>query len=146
VLNEEVGGEPPIPREFDERSTDPSNITETEKNRVRDRIRQCLNNPRRFADIGPEQFDEEAFFNQLLRCEFDGYTPPRHAQQEIAGEMREDVFRIIREIARDRGYEVIGDCVRPRGKMRFDPEFPSDLTDYDYEGEEAAEEPLTARS
>jgi len=114
VLNEDVDGEPPIPERPEERSPDTSNISEEEKARVRRRIQTCLDNPRRFADVTPKSFDERTFFNQLLRCEFRGFTPPRTPDQDLAESMREDIFRIIRELARDSGFEVVGDYVRPR--------------------------------
>jgi hypothetical protein len=144
VLNETIEGEPPIPTEPEHRVTDTSQITEEEKARVRRRIKTCLENPRRFADVSQEGFDKRQFFNQLLQCEFGGWTPPRTPDQKMAESMREDVFRIIREFARDHGFEVVGDYVRPRpdqtNKIDFSEGAFEEMDDGMLAGQTVAEE------
>ena len=123
VLCGEVDGEGPLPRDYDA-----SEVTEEEVEHVRRRVLRCLERPSRFADRASDgNFDKRVFFNQLLRLEFEGKTPPRTPGQRFGG-TRAPVLRMLRQLIREHGYEVMGDYVVPAsepGQVR--EVYPSEL-------------------
>lgn len=113
VLNNVVDQDAPLPRSPGDISSDPNDLTEAEISRVDRRIRTCLESPERFSrDARRGEFDERAFFDQLLECEMKGYNAPRGNGNEIGGVTRPEIIGKIREIASSRGFDVVGTFVR----------------------------------
>lgn len=113
VVNEVVNGESPLPASRDDQDPDPKRITTSEIQHVRSRIERCMQHPESFTKEtkvnGP--FSLQVFFNQLLELEYSGFTPPRPGVEAKTGGTRPDIIRIIRELARQNGFEVLGDYV-----------------------------------
>ena len=115
VLFEEVNQDPPLPANSKEVSPDPSTITQAEVDKVRHRIKDCLENPRRYAQAeNLRTFDKRTFFSQLLADELAGFTPGRRQGEKIAGRPRPTIVKLIRGIASDYNFDVVGDYVVPR--------------------------------
>lgn len=118
VLNSTVRGQEPLPSGRDAVSPDPNTITEEERQHVRSRIKECLTNPREYAEsqnTNPKTFDKKTFFNQLLKCEYKGFTPRRHGNGAKTGGTRKAIIQEIRSAAKAEGFEVLGDFVREKG-------------------------------
>lgn len=122
VINGVVEGEYPLPDVPDAVSEDPADITKEEYLHVKGRIERCLQHPEPFTErsTSRETFDERTFFNQLLQVEYGGFTPTRHGNAKQGG-VRPKVIRLIRQTAKDRGFEVMGDYVvakQERGEVK----------------------------
>lgn len=118
VLNSRVGSQPPLPANPDEVSTDPGTLTRAEVEHVRDRIKDAIERPDRYTEkklpptaSGRPVFRERIFFNQLLSCEYGGFTPQRSVNANKNGGTRRQILLLIRKIAADYGFEVVGDYV-----------------------------------
>lgn len=129
VLNETINGEEPLPQGY---NAPVERIGEDEIQRVRGRIQRCLEAPGQIVDeLRRDDLDERAFFNQLLRCEMQGWTPTRTAgDKKFSFKTRDDILRVIREEAEARGFEVLGDTVSPAANHEIvDEDIPVDFED-----------------
>ncbi|RME29043.1 MAG: hypothetical protein D6800_03250 [Candidatus Zixiibacteriota bacterium] len=104
-----INGTPDDPAIPEQVVADPRAAAEDEINMVKNRIEECLVAPRRYG--ASEPFDKKSFFNQLLELELRGFTPPRGTGR--IGGTRPGVLRVIRALAKEHGYEVVGDYVVP---------------------------------
>lgn len=116
VINKTISGEGPLPGRPSDVSVDPKDITRAELDHVRSRILEALDSPEKYAEreipvrAGAMSFDTRVFYNQLLACEYSGYTPSRGNGNKVGG-TRKAVLKLIRELAEDAGFEVVGDYV-----------------------------------
>jgi hypothetical protein len=122
VINGVVEGEYPLPDMPDAISEDPADITKEEYLHVKERIERCLQHPEPFTERSTSRdvFDERTFFNQLLQIEYGGFTPTRHGNAKQGG-VRAKIVRLIRQMAKERGFEVMGDYVvtrQERGEVK----------------------------
>jgi hypothetical protein len=125
VLARPVNGEQPLPERPEEISADPNDLTDAELTRVERRIRNCLEAPQRYyEDANRQAFEERVFFDQLLECEMDGANAPRNSNQKIGGISRPQVVKIIREIANERGFDVVGAFVSEQPDNELERDLP----------------------
>lgn len=128
VINGIVEGEGPLPDDPSAISADPSLITKDELLHVKERIQRCLQHPQLFTErtITRESFDQKLFFNQLLQLEYGGFTPNRRGYSKTGG-VRKQVIKLLRQYAKDAGFEVMGDYVvnrQERGEVN--PHLPTE--------------------
>lgn len=111
AINETINGERPVPEKI---TADPRSINPDEMIYVRDRIERAIHNPESFLQgkrlVG--SFNTRVFLDQLLACEYKGFTPRRVGGRETGG-TRPAIIKVIRAIAKDNGFDVVGDYVRP---------------------------------
>jgi hypothetical protein len=136
VINSRVAGVPPIPANPDDLSGDLSDITHAEISHVRGRIETALATPERFterqiprAGNGAPMFQTRVFFNQLLECEYKGFTPQRGPKGNKNGGTRLGILNLIREMASDHGYDVIGDYVTPKAASELTDQSPAPVAE-----------------
>lgn len=125
VLAKPVDGQPPLPERAEERSTDPNDLTDAELQRVERRIRQALDSPQLYAeDVNPSAFDARVFFDQLLDCEMRGMNAPRSSDEKVSGYTRPQIIKIIRMIAEEHGFDVVGTYVQRKPDEGLDQQMP----------------------
>lgn len=115
VLNSEINGIPPIPKDPEDRSEDYNDLTETELQLVTDRIKKGLEKPQQFTNKmrRGDDFKPATYLSQLLKLELSGKTAPRTGNdRNISNVTRREVVKIIRGVAQDLGYTVTGSFVR----------------------------------
>lgn len=152
VLNKKVNGEQPLPG-VQSVDPDPSFATQEEVRHVADRIKRCLRDPNQWVQkqVDREEFDVRHFLAHLIVLELEGRTPSRKINEPNRnGGMRQNVLRMVREIADGQGFEVIGKTVRRKperpdlqeeveNNLQTEPMNPEHLTEEGEEGEPAIE-------
>lgn len=128
VVNGFVEGEGPLPDDPEAINEDPQTITTEELMHVERRIQRCLEHPALFTErtVSKESFDQKMFFNQLLQIEYGGFTPRRNGNSKNGG-VRKRIVKLLRQRARDAGFEVMGDYVinrQERGEIK--PNLPTE--------------------